>query len=136
MNERHEGGCLCGAVRYAFTGDPLLVGLCHCRNCQKQSGAPFSLVCALPDAAFSQSGTTSVFDDQGDSGAIVHRHFCARCGSPIVSIADAMPGLTLIKAGTLDAPEAWTPAFEVYCDRAMPWLPELAGVRHGLAGGG
>ena len=96
MSDRHEGGCLCGQVRYGFTGDPLLVGVCHCRNCQKQSGAPFSLV---------------------------------------VSIADALPGLTLIKAGTLDAPDEWAPSFEVYCDRAMPWMPELAAERHALNAG-
>ncbi|MES2492913.1 MAG: GFA family protein [Pseudomonadota bacterium] len=132
MSERHEGGCLCGQVRYAFSGDPLLVAVCHCRNCQKQSGAPFSLVVAVADDAFSRTGQTRVFDDQGDSGAVVHRHFCPECGSPIVSIADALPGLTLIKAGTFDSSCDWPPAFEVYCDRASPWLPPLAPERHAL----
>lgn len=132
MSDQHQGGCLCGQVRYGFTGDPLLVAVCHCQNCQKQSGAPFSLVVAVTDDAFTRTGQTKVFDDHGDSGGTVHRHFCPDCGSPIISLADALPGLTLIKAGTLDAPGAWTPTFEVYCDRAMPWLPALAAERHAL----
>lgn len=125
-----SGGCLCGQVRYRFTADPLMVAVCHCRNCQKQSGTAFSIVCVLADTQYSQQGKTTIFQDRGDSGAIVHRHFCAGCGSPIISIADALPGLTIIKAGTLDDPRPWRPSLEAYCDRALPWLPPLADDRH------
>lgn len=124
------GGCLCGEVRYQFTGDPLMVAVCHCRHCQKQSGTAFSVVCVLTDGQYRQTGTTQVYHDTGDSGSPVHRHFCAHCGSPIVSIAGLLPGLTIIKAGTLDDPTPWHPTAEAYCDTALPWLPALAAERH------
>ncbi|HEX7871312.1 MAG TPA: GFA family protein [Sphingobium sp.] len=124
-----EGGCLCGQVRYSYAGEPLLTAVCHCRHCQKQSGSAFSVVCAVPAAAFSQTGSTRVFADVGESGQGVERHFCPDCGSPIVSIAAALPDMILIKAGTMDGFSALTPVAEVYCDSAATWLPALADTR-------
>ncbi|HEX7852237.1 MAG TPA: GFA family protein [Sphingobium sp.] len=126
---RKGGGCLCGQVRYSYSGELLLTAVCHCRHCQKQSGSAFSVVCAVPASAFEQTGTTHVFEDRGDSGKAVARHFCPDCGSPILSIAEALPDLTLIKAGTLDGFAGLTPSAEVYCDSAQSWLPALAETR-------
>jgi hypothetical protein len=133
MTETHTGACLCGQVRYTVAGDPLMVGICHCRNCQRQSGAPFSVVWGVADTAFAQDGDTRTYIDNGDSGQVVHRLFCAGCGSPIRSRADAAAGISFIKAGTLDRPDRFAPTFEVYCDRAWNWLPSLAAARHPLA---
>ncbi|ATI80615.1 GFA family protein [Sphingobium yanoikuyae] len=126
----HTGSCLCGKVRYAFEGDPLLVAVCHCRHCQRQSGSAFSLVLAVSDAAYTQQGETRVFADKGESGQAVLRHFCENCGSPIVSIAEAIPGLTLIKGGSLDNPGRWTPSLEAFCESSLPWIPAVASERH------
>ena len=125
----HAGGCLCGQVRYSFSGDPLMVAVCHCRHCQKQSGAPFSLVCAVADDAYAEQGETRVFADRGESGEAVARHFCPRCGSPIRSMLAVLPGLTFVKMGTLDEAGPWEPALEVFCDHALGWMPALAGER-------
>lgn len=122
-DETAEGGCLCGKIRYSFSGAPLITAICHCRHCQKQGGSAFSVVCAVPDAAYVQTGQTRIFNDTGESGKILARHFCPDCGSPIVSIAEAMPGLTIIKAGTLDEPSQFLPALEAYCDSAVTWMP-------------
>ncbi len=122
-----QGGCLCGQIRYSFEGDPLVSAVCHCTHCQKQSGSAFSVVCAVAEPAFSQQGETKVFRDIGDTGAAVDRHFCPNCGSPIVSIAESIPGLILIKAGTLDGGARFVPSAEVYCDSKLSWLPALEG---------
>lgn len=121
------GGCLCGAVRYTVTGPPLLTAICHCRHCQRQSGSAFSVNLVVADAQFAAQGEMRVFDDWGDSGEAVHRHFCAACGSPIVSIADAFAGLTIIKAGTLDDPGSVVPTQEAYCRDAWAIVPRLDG---------
>jgi len=39
MSEIHEGGCLCGTHRYRVKGDPMRVLVCHCRFCQRRTGA-------------------------------------------------------------------------------------------------
>ena len=46
-----EGGCLCGKVRYSAKGDPVFVGVCHCKDCQKFTGSAFSVVLGLPKPA-------------------------------------------------------------------------------------
>lgn len=123
----HQGSCLCGQVHYRLASDPLLTAVCHCRHCQKQSASAFSVVCAVPEADYEQTGATRVFEDMGESGLRVKRHFCPDCGSPILSLAEALPGVALIKAGTLDSFADLQPTAEVYCRNAVSWLTAIAG---------
>ncbi|HEX7791946.1 MAG TPA: GFA family protein [Afipia sp.] len=123
------GGCLCGGIRYEIHAEPLLSAVCHCRHCQRQSGAAFSVVSAFPASAYMQTGVTRIFADKGDSGKSVARHFCPDCGSPIASVAEAIPDVVLIKAASLDAFADILPTAEVYCDNALPWLPALTSTR-------
>ncbi|MGE4324093.1 MAG: GFA family protein [Sphingobium sp.] len=117
-----EGGCLCGQVRYASSSDPVATAVCHCRNCQKQGGAAFSIVAVVPSASVTVTGALKTFDDQGDSGGVVHRQFCPECGSPIFSRIPTMPDVTIIKAGTLDDVSTLTPQVQVWCQSMQPWV--------------
>ena len=123
------GGCLCGKVRYSAEAEPAFVGVCHCKNCQKHSGAAFATVVAIPRPALSLQGSPRVYDDRGDSGKILHRHFCGDCGSSLFDEAELMPGIAMICAGTLDDSEGVEPAAEIYCDSAQKWVA-LGGERH------
>ena len=96
------GGCLCGQVRYSANADPAIVAVCHCKNCQKQTGTAFSVLVGVPKSAISIQGNLKTFHDTGDSGQPVDRNFCPECGSPIISDVAVMPDLRFIKAGTLD----------------------------------
>jgi hypothetical protein len=120
------GGRLCGRVRYSATADPAFVGVCHCTHCQKQTGTAFSVVVGIPKSAKSVKGSLKVFHDRGDSGQAVERNFCPECGSPIFSDLAVMPGVTFIKAGTLDDTSWLDPKVHVYCDSAQHWssIPE------------
>ena len=115
------GGCLCGAVRYKLQAEPALIGVCHCRDCQKFTGSAFSFLVAVPLAALEIAGPFKTFDKPGDSGHPISRQFCAECGSSIAEEAFIRPGLVLINAGTLDDPTQFTPTLEIYCDRELPW---------------
>ena len=123
-----EGGCLCGKVRYSADAEPAFVGVCHCKNCQKQAGTAFSVVFGIPRPALSIQGTLKTFNDRGDSGKAVYRRFCPDCGSPILSEIEARPSVAIIKAGTLDDTSWLKPTMEVFCDSAQPWV-SLAGER-------
>ena len=122
---RSEGRCLCGQVHYNFHRSPLLVAICHCRHCQRQSGSAFSIVAAVPKADFTLHGETKIFNDVSDSGRTVGRHFCGDCGSPILSTIEPMPDMVLIKAGTLDNVASLRPTLEVFCESALPHLPPM-----------
>jgi len=129
MQDR-KGGCLCGAVRYILKGEPRAVVICHCTHCQRQSGSLFSFNLVVREADYAQSGETTVYADQGDSGQPVYRHFCGRCGSPILATIAAAPGKVVLKGGTLDhldRMEGLQPQTEIYTDHAVKWLAPVAG---------
>ncbi|MCA8887313.1 MAG: GFA family protein [Parvularculaceae bacterium] len=115
------GGCLCGAVRYEIALDPVMMGNCHCRDCQKYSGTGHGSNLAFPDAGVEISGEMTKFDVEADSGATVSRLFCPKCGVKICSVSTGFDGLTMISAGTLDDPELFKPMFAVYADSAPGW---------------
>lgn len=117
-----KGGCLCGNIRYSATGDPVLTAVCHCSHCQKQTGTSFSILVGVPNEALSIQGDLKTFLDTGTSGKPVHRKFCPECGSPIVSVVDEVPGLSFIKAGTLDDTNWLKPTVEIWCRSAQPWV--------------
>ena len=117
-----KGGCRCGAVTYSINAEPVFVGVCHCRNCQKETGSAFSVVIGLPADAVSLNGATKVFESVGDSGKATHRAFCPECGSSLTHRAELLAGVTMINAGTLDDPSWVRPAVQIYCDSAQPWV--------------
>ena len=116
-----NGGCLCGSVRYTVSAPPKSVSLCHCRNCRKQSGSNRSMNWLLPIDALVITGDLSTYHDVGDSGKPVLRQFCGRCGSPIRTLAEVLPGLAVLKAGTLDETPSVPPNYALYVIRAADW---------------
>src|SRR5262249_38221255 len=126
MQER-KGGCLCGAVRYVLKREPQGAGICHCTHCQKQSGSAFSINLFVKEADYDQNGETRFYVDVGDSGLPLDRHFCGNCGSPIVTRPHNLPGIVVVKVGTLDTVKAIQPKTEIYTDHAAEWLAAVAG---------
>jgi hypothetical protein len=118
------GGCLCGAVRYTVSCEPLWVAVCHCRNCQKQAGSALSVVAGFPRSALAIEGELTTFEDRGTSGQTVYRRFCGRCGSPVVTDTPRAEAadLIFIKAGTLDDVSQLKPTTHYWTKRAQPWL--------------
>lgn len=105
------GGCLCGAVRFVARGRPFRVGLCHCMDCRKHHGALFHASAIFPDEAVTATGETR--DYRG-------RHFCPRCGSSVF----ARSGDEIeIHLGALDAPDRFTPTYELWTVRREAFLP-------------
>jgi len=109
--DRFTGGCLCGNVRIVATGRPYRVGICHCLDCRKSHGALFHASAIFPRDAVTIEGDTR--DYQG-------RFFCPRCGSPVFSPADDEVAVNL---GSLDAPDQFTPTYELWTVRRESWLP-------------
>lgn len=123
------GSCLCGAIKYASSVEPVMVAVCHCTRCQKQSGGAFSVNVAIPKGSLQvTSGTTTVFRDTGTSGQPVYRHFCSSCGSPIYSDVVATPQLDWLKAGTLDDTSWVKPAANIWCESAQNWVAYSEGM--------
>lgn len=119
-----RGSCLCGNVQYSTMAAPLMTAVCHCTDCQKQSGSAFSVNVLVPATGFEVFGNSlSSYSKNGGSGLPVRRFFCSTCGSALYTDAATMPGLFVIKAGTLSDTAALEPALNVWCASAQPWVP-------------
>jgi hypothetical protein len=124
-----SGHCLCGSVTYSAEAEPVVQAVCHCTDCQHQTGTAFSVVVGVPRAALKIEGPTlASFTTVGeDHGTATERQFCSACGSPIVSLVEAVPDIAFLKAGTLDDGSWLEPAFEVWTRSAQPWSPHFEG---------
>lgn len=121
MSALYTGGCACGAIRYEAAAEPLFAGHCHCRDCQRITGAQMATVAAVPGDAFTVQGTPKVYATTGQSGGKVHRSFCGNCGSTLFSQADSLPGMYLIEAGSLDDASGLKPEMHIFTATAQPW---------------
>jgi hypothetical protein len=117
-----SGGCLCGKVRYSAIADPAITAVCHCKNCQKQSGTAFSTIVGIPREAFNVSGTLKTYEDVSETGNALHRRFCPECGSRVATDVSSIPNLIFVQAGTLDDTSWVEPTMQFWCASAQPWL--------------
>ena len=100
-----EGGCYCGAVRYRAEGDPVFKAQCHCRECQYFSGGHPNGVMILPEGTFTYTKGKPKSFRRKDLANPVSREFCADCGTQILARAPGLPGMVILKVGTLDDPK-------------------------------
>lgn len=115
----YEGGCECGALRYRVTGDAFESAYCHCRTCQRTSGAPIQAFARFRADQFSYSkGEPQVFlsSDHGQ------REFCAHCGSQLVFRGRNAPYDVAVNTPTLDDPEAYPPRAHVWRRSRISWF--------------
>ena len=117
------GQCLCGSITYSINKPAIRSTVCHCLSCQKSSGSAYSINICIPAEAFNISGyTLKRYTSIGGSGKSLHRYFCQTCGSPIYTKPDALSGLIIVKAGTLDEPHSFKPEANIWSKSKMEWL--------------
>jgi hypothetical protein len=115
----YDGGCLCGKLRFRVVGAALESGYCHCRMCQKNSGAPVVAWATFPTAGFSWlAGTPGLYA----SSAGAERLFCAGCGSYLVFQNAALPAEISVNSASFDEPGAFPPRMHIYEESRIPWF--------------
>lgn len=114
----HAGGCVCGAVRFEATGDPDDVTVCHCRTCQRMSGAPYMVALGFDTANVRFLGTPP---STYRSGPETWRSFCGTCGGQIGFHRDPPSTRVTLWLTTLDEPDGFQPERHIWTDSARPW---------------
>ncbi|MEM7443270.1 MAG: GFA family protein [Pseudomonadota bacterium] len=123
MTQRYTGGCQCGALRYEITEEPIVLYLCHCSECQTQSGSAFGMSLTVPHSGFRMtSGKPKTWRRSSASGRTVECAFCPDCGSRIYHQPERVGDTLNIKPGTLDDTSWLDPAGELWTDSAQPWI--------------
>lgn len=131
MTEIHEGGCICGAIRYRVTGQPKNAFVCHCTYCQHASGSAFQMpVFFLKEDVEFSGEAPSTYDYQSPiHHRIIQTQFCSRCGTRIASTISRAPAFQLISGGTFDDLGWFKIDLHMFTESALPWMTFPADVR-------
>lgn len=115
----HEGGCLCGAVRYRATADPVRGVICHCEMCRRHSGAPALAFVHFPAASFTWLGAEPAWYR---SSEFAERGFCPACGSTLGMREEVLADRVLVCVGSLDEPGRARIQDHVWTRSQVPWF--------------
>jgi hypothetical protein len=126
-----DGGCACGTIRYRMTSAPLFVHCCHCRWCQRESGASFALNALIEaDRVVLLEGEPEVVDTPSNSGKGQKISRCPRCRVAVWShYAGAGDAVRFVRVGTLDDPDRLPPDIHIFTSSKQPWVVLPPGAR-------
>jgi hypothetical protein len=114
-----EGGCLCGRLRFRVTVPVLDSGYCHCRMCQKNSGAPVVAWVTVGKEGFSWiAGRPRPYA----SSKHAVREFCGRCGGYIVFRNTRCAEVVSINTMCFDEPDAFPPLKHLFVESRISWF--------------
>ena len=82
--------CLCGAFSVAVSAEPMMVNVCHCRDCQRRSGVPWTSNAYFPREAVTLHGPNNIYTRTSNAGTRITHHFCPTCGSPFLGSGDRL----------------------------------------------
>jgi hypothetical protein len=114
-----EGGCLCGKIRYRVEGDVEESAYCHCRTCQRQSGAPVVAWFAVPSAHLRYLQGTPKRYRASDRAS---REFCGDCGTYLLFREDDAAATLGVNTATLDEPARVPPTFHIHHGSHIAWF--------------
>ena len=121
-----KGGCLCGAVKYEVTGEPVRVAQCHCDDCRRATGSAFATNVFVKEEDITVlQGETNSFQHTADSGSTMTKEFCGNCGSQLFGSGSGTPGIKNIKIGSIDDVGDIKPQIEVFTSKSLPYTPPL-----------
>jgi hypothetical protein len=130
VSEEFAGGCTCRAVRYKMVSRPLFVHCCHCRWCQRETGASFALNALIEaDRVVLTHGAPECVVTPSNSGKGQKIWRCAKCQVAVWSnYAGAGDALRFIRVGTLDEPDRLPPDIHIFTASKQPWIVLPPGV--------
>jgi hypothetical protein len=119
-----EGGCDCGYIRYRMETRPLFVHCCHCRWCQRESGASFALNAMIEaDRIIALGPEPDIVDTPSESGYGQNIARCPKCRIAVWSnYAGAGPLIRFVRVGTLDQPDHLPPDIHIFTASKQPWV--------------
>lgn len=122
MANANTGGCLCGEIRFEFSGNMDMGFFCHCLDCQKANGSSYTSGFLVPKEALRMvQGTVKGYSKKSDEGTELTREFCPTCGSGLFTVLEKYPDMVVIKTGSLDDPGDFKPKRHLFSRSERPW---------------
>lgn len=117
--DSHEGGCLCGAIRYRVTGPIESAAHCHCNSCRRSAGAAFVTWFTVERKRFAW---TTGAPRQYASSPGVTREFCGACGTDLAYSSERAPATIDITLGSLDCAAGHPAEQHVWTADKLEWM--------------
>ena len=115
--------CTCGQLTIVMQGEPDNVLVCHCRDCQKETGGPFGVSTYWPKSAVAEiRGKSSAYTRISDAQRTLTHHFCPFCGGRLFWYADFVPQGIGVAIGNFDEANLPPPTDEYWTVRRHPWV--------------
>ena len=123
-SEHFDGHCTCGAIRYRMTSKPLFVHCCHCRWCQRETGAAFALNAMIEaDRVLLMAGEPELVMTPSASGKGQKIARCPACRVAVWSnYAGAGDKVRFLRVGTLAEPDRMPPDVHIFTASKQPWV--------------
>lgn len=123
MAEKYTGGCQCGNIRYEIVGTPKPLVVCHCTDCQRQSGSAFGMTLPVNEDAFRITrGEVKTYASTSAAGRGKLGAFCPDCGTRIYHKPEWRKGTVSVKPGTLDDTSWLKPEMHLWTSSKQPWV--------------
>lgn len=122
MGATRTARCACGDLRVEATGEPIIVSVCHCLDCQRRSGSPFGAGAFYEKARVRVLGASTPFTRTADSENKATSFFCPRCGSTVYWESEGRPGIVGVAVGAFGDPGFPAPTRSVYEERKHPFV--------------
>jgi hypothetical protein len=119
-----EGGCDCRQIRYRMESAPLFVHCCHCRWCQRETGASFALNALIETDRVTLLGAKpDLVPTPSHSGRGKDIARCPVCRVAVWShYSGAGPVISFVRVGTLDSPDHLPPDIHIFTNSKQPWV--------------
>ena len=123
-NELHEGGCVCGSVRYRTKGSPKRVSLCACRWCQKRTGSDYGVTVYFEEKDVEiLQGNLRTYRLKSDTDRGVESAFCEVCGTTVTFTMELREEWRAITGGAFDQPTFWyDPEVFIFTRTKSDWV--------------
>jgi hypothetical protein len=125
------GCCHCGSLRVTVSGEPTIVTVCHCRACQRRTGAVMHSGVYFTKSQVQIEGPEKIYtrDVEGVQRTISF-HFCPTCGSSVYWHLDLRPDHYGIAIGAFADPEFPLPTLSIWEQTKHPWIDLPEGIQH------
>jgi len=119
--------CHCGQLRVIASGEPERVYVCHCKACQRRTGAVIHNGSSWRKSQVRIEGEHKIYGRPADSGFEIRFHFCPNCGSSVFWEGDRNPATYGIAVGCFADPDFPAPTSSGWEESMHRWLGLPAG---------
>jgi hypothetical protein len=117
--------CLCGAFRVIATGEPNNVNVCHCQDCQRRSGVPWTSNAYYKKSSVRLEGPHRIYTRTSAAGRGLNHHFCPDCGATVCWTAEIAPDFYGVPVGAFNDPAFPAPTVSFWEQSMYAWVPPI-----------